>query len=206
MSWKESKVRLLPPLPPQGALGGNGHSGLQDRKPDIQDLFLLANQATALRNTPLSSNSEYVPGTTATTTVTAGSGPVPVNPGNSGPTHLQQPTGSIMYPNVKIEPVIKPSSSPSPRGLLPGVVNPVTSGSSLGGPLDSAMMPPPPPPPPRPPASPGVSSTSDSDTGCYTSSDNNTAHYSPITPNSGNPTASNCQPNGALLGKKPNFL
>lgn len=43
MSWKESKVRLLtPPL----ALNP------QDRKPDIQDLFLLASQATAYRNTP----------------------------------------------------------------------------------------------------------------------------------------------------------
>lgn len=41
MSWKESKVRLLPP--PQAL-------NPQDRKPDIQDLFLLASQATAYRN------------------------------------------------------------------------------------------------------------------------------------------------------------
>ncbi len=41
MSWKESKVRLLPP--PQAI-------NAQDRKPDIQDLFLLASQATALQS------------------------------------------------------------------------------------------------------------------------------------------------------------
>ena len=40
MSWKESKVRLLPPPTREP----------QNKQPDIQDLFLLASQATALRN------------------------------------------------------------------------------------------------------------------------------------------------------------
>ena len=46
MSWKESKVRLLqaPAL------------NVQDRKPDIQDLFLLASQATALSDQSDSNN------------------------------------------------------------------------------------------------------------------------------------------------------
>jgi hypothetical protein len=182
MSWKESKVRLLPP--PQ-ALNPQDHKNQQgaDRKPDIQDLFLLASQATALRNTPLSSSaSEYA---TVTTVSVTGSNPVSM----AGPSTHLQPVSTVQYPgpNIKIEPVILPSSSSSTTNYVP---------------LDSAMMPPPPPPPPRPPASPGVSSTSGD-------SDSDTAHYSPIIPN--NPsTANNCQhPGGnippSLLGKD-NFL
>ena len=181
MSWKESKVRLLPP--PQALNPQDPKQQSADRKPDIQDLFLLASQATALRNTPLSSSaSEYA---TVTTVSVTGSNPVSM----AGPsTHLQPST--VHYPgtSIKIEPVILPSSSSSTNYV----------------PLDSAMMPPPPPPPPRPPASPGVSSTSGD------SCDSDTAHYSPNIPN--NPTtANNCQQPGgsippALLGKKKCFF
>ena len=187
MSWKESKVRLLPP--PQ-TLNPQDPKQLQgaDRKPDIQDLFLLASQATALRNTPLSSSaSEYA--TNVTTVSVTGS-----NPGVSmaGPSTHLQPSTVQHYPgtSIKIEPVILPS---------------ISSSSSNYVPLDSAMMPPPPPPLPRPPASPGacpgVSSTSgDADI------DSDTAHYSPIIPNSPT-TANNCQyPGGSVppqsLGKE----
>jgi hypothetical protein len=59
MSWKESKVRLLPP--PQALNPQDPKQQGADRKPDIQDLCLLASQATAIRgNNPLSSSaSEY---------------------------------------------------------------------------------------------------------------------------------------------------
>jgi len=59
MSWKESKVRLLPP--PQALNPQDPKQQSADRKPDIQDLFLLASQATALRNTPLSSSASELP-------------------------------------------------------------------------------------------------------------------------------------------------
>ena len=191
MSWKESKVRLLPPLPPQAL-------NPQDRKPDIQDLFLLASQATALRNTPLSSAATTIVASehnAATTTVSVmGSNPVLLPSG----THLQQ-SPSVQYPPsgtsiVKIEPVIQPSSSISPSHIVP---------------LDSAMMPPPPPPPPRPPVSPGVSSTSGdsdfSDTAQFVSP-NLPANQSPNTANNHCQQLANVPPQSLGKGLFIHFL
>ena len=148
MSWKESKVRLLPPGPPIS-------QNLADRKPDIQDLFLLASQATALSEKGGQHGGHAPPSTHNTHGV---------------PTHLP------LHP-VKIEtPVIHPLPSSDPSTSLSVIQRtPVNSQHGpMGGPTlnivthphphpDSAMMPPPPPPPPRAPASPGVSSTSDGD-------------------------------------------
>lgn len=187
MSWKESKVRLLPPMPPQAV---NPQELKGDRKPDIQDLFLLASQATALRNSnPLSTvtASEHAASTTVSVT---GSNPdlsrLHLQAGTHQ--HLHQQQTSVCYPgtSIKIEPVILPSSSSNLSNV----------------PLDSAMMPPPPPPLPRPPASPGVSSTSgDSDFS------DNTAHCSPqsIPNNSPNQTANqnNCPMTAHQMGMVP---
>lgn len=189
MSWKESKVRLLPPMPPQAV---NPQELKGDRKPDIQDLFLLASQATALRNSnPLSTVTASEPHAATTTVSVTGSNP------DLSRLHLQagtqhfsnQQQTSVCYPgtSIKIEPVILPSSSSNLSNV----------------PLDSAMMPPPPPPLPRPPASPGVSSTSgDSDF-----SDNNTAPCSPqFTPNNcPNQTANqnNCPTTAHQMGMVP---
>ena len=188
MSWKESKVRLLPPMPPQAV---NPQELKGDRKPDIQDLFLLASQATALRNSnPLSTvtASEHAASTTVSVT---GSNPdlsrLHLQAGHTQ--HLHQQQTSMCYPgtSIKIEPVILPSSSSNLSNV----------------PLDSAMMPPPPPPLPRPPASPGVSSTSgDSD---FLS--DNTAHCSPqsIPNNSPIQTANqnNCPMTAHQMGMVP---
>lgn len=141
MSWKESKVRLLPPVP---------HTNPADRKPDIQDLFLLASQATAVRNAPISEQ-----GHSSATIVNPHGVPNPLP----------------LSPHLPLHPVKFEASVINPQGI-----NPQAPSSSCGSPMsvhfggsggvDSAMMPPPPPPPSRPPASPGVSSTSGEDPMC----------------------------------------
>ena len=139
MSWKESKVRLFPPQVLSGTQGG-------DRKPDIQDLFLLASQAT-LRNTTLSVSDN----TTSTTTSTAQD----VTPSTSA---TPLPLVTLPLHPVKVE--------PGPHVInLPPVPLPSSSNSQLisSSYNDCAIMPPPPmpPPKPRPSNSPGVSSTSE---------------------------------------------
>ena len=186
MSWKESKVRLLPPMPPQAV---NPQELKGDRKPDIQDLFLLASQATALRNSnPLSTVTASEHAATTTVSVTGSNPDLSRLHLQAGTQHLHQQQTSVCYPgtSIKIEPVILPSSSSNLSNV----------------PLDSAMMPPPPPPLPRPPASPGVSSTSgDSDFS------DNTAPCSPqFTPNnSPNQTANlnNCPTTAHQMGMVP---
>ena len=126
MSWKESKVRLFPP-PPNLAISE------RDRKPDIQDLFLLASQATALRNTTLSvSDTQTAPEVTPSTSF--------------------KPNVALPLHPVKVE--------PGPHVInLPPLQKPESSISSN---YDCAIMPPPPAPPkPRPSNSPVVSSTSE---------------------------------------------
>ena len=130
MSWKESKVRIFPPQ----VL----NSDRNDRKPDIQDLFLLASQATALRHTTLSvsEDNNVTPSTLSTHP------PLPLHP-------------------VKVEPgphVIHLPPPSGPSGPKPSSSNSQLISSSYN---DCAIMPPPPPPPPRPSNSPGVSSTSE---------------------------------------------
>ena len=137
MSWKESKVRLFPPQVLSGTQGG-------DRKPDIQDLFLLASQAT-LRNTTLS-----VSDTTSTSTAQDA-----VTPSTSA---TPLPFVTLPLHPVKVE--------PGPHVInLPPVPLPSSSNSQLisSSYNDCAIMPPPPmpPPKPRPSNSPGVSSTSE---------------------------------------------
>ena len=186
MSWKESKVRLLPPMPPQAV---NPQELKGDRKPDIQDLFLLASQATALRNSnPLSTVTASEHAATTTVSVTGSNPDLSMLHLQAGTQYLHQQQTSVCYPgtSIKIEPVILPSSSSNLSNV----------------PLDSAMMPPPPPPLPRPPASPGVSSTSgDSDFS------DNTAHCSPqVIPNySPNQTANqnNCPMTAHQMGMVP---
>ena len=186
MSWKESKVRLLPPMPPQAV---NPQELKGDRKPDIQDLFLLASQATALRNSnPLSTVTASEHAATTTVSVMGSNPDLSMLHLQAGTQRLQHQQSSVFYPgtSIKIEPVILPSSSSNLSNV----------------PLDSAMMPPPPPPLPRPPASPGVSSTSgDSDFS------DNTAYSSPqfIPNNSPNQTANqnNCPITAHQMGMVP---
>ena len=130
MSWKESKVRIFPPQV----------LNAQDRKPDIQDLFLLASQATALRNTTLSVSEDVTPSTSSTPNVSLPLHPVKVEPGP----HV-----------INLPP---PVTVPVPQGPKPSSSNSQLISSSYN---DCAIMPPPPPPPPRPSNSPGVSSTSE---------------------------------------------
>ena len=137
MSWKESKVRLFPPQVLSGTQGG-------DRKPDIQDLFLLASQAT-LRNTTLSV-SDTSSTSTAQDAVTPSTSATPL------------PLVTLPLHPVKVE--------PGPHVInLPPVPLPSSSNSQLisSSYNDCAIMPPPPmpPPKPRPSNSPGVSSTSE---------------------------------------------
>ena len=132
MSWKESKVRIFPPQV----------LNAQDRKPDIQDLFLLASQATALRNTTLSVSEDVTPSTSSTPNVSLPLHPVKVEPG----------------PHVINLPPPVPLPVPQVHGPKPSSSNSQLISSSYN---DCAIMPPPPPPPPRPSNSPGVTSTSE---------------------------------------------
>jgi hypothetical protein len=127
MSWKESKVRLLPP--PQSL-------NPQDRKPDIQDLFLLASQATALRATalPVAVAQDQLP-----------------DSNTGGRQHLALP----LHP-VKVEPGNAVIHLPPPSKLL-------CTSRPPRLPSDCAIMPPPPPPPPRTLISPSTSVSSTSE-------------------------------------------
>ncbi len=160
MSWKESKVRLLPPV------SGVNPEITEERKPDINDLYLLANQAAALKaaslqpvpdsQNPLPDNS-----TGGTTVVTVGGlrhqlplHPVKVEPGNSV-INLPPPPPGVTSSGFKAHP-------------YPQIVPHVTVASTSGTPIaahqrlvaDCAIMPPPPPPPPRTPTSPSTASVS----------------------------------------------
>ena len=168
MSWKESKVRLLPPVPPAH------HS--QDRKPDIQDLFLLANQAAALKAAqvlpvpPDSQNNQTSVSVAETSHPHSGYIP-PANARPLPPHPLQLP----LHP-VKVEPgnsvinlppppvTVTSSKQPQPHSSSQLPSN-VTALLNQQNPLqrisaDCAIMPPPPPPPPRTPTSPSTTSVS----------------------------------------------
>lgn len=136
MSWKESKVRLLPP--PQALLS------VQDRKPDIQDLFLLASQATAL-----SDQSDHHQGHASHHHPQLPLHPVKLEPGGivittHHPVSTPTPDSAIMPPPPPPPP--RPPASPSRVTSTSEESELISTASHILGKRIKEKKPPPPPP------------------------------------------------------------